>query len=170
DPIILADNSKWAGEMVKDIDLRRETGALIAGIERSGFEIASIDPTTRLYPHDHIFILGEPDQINKASIYLNQKTDTLNATPETFSFAREIVPPLCQWNGQRIMDTEMRSKYGVTIVGIQKGEERVIGPLPQTVIEEGDLILLMGIQENLDLIHELLSCQDEHEVAERTSA
>ncbi len=149
-PITLASDSKWIGMQVQEIDLRAETGALIAGIERSGYELVSIDPTTHLYPNDQIFALGEPEQITKAEAYLNMKGEDKNARVEPFVFTRAIIPPLCSYDGMRIQDTQIRSRFHVTIVGIQKDNERIIGPSPQQILDEGDLILLMGSQENLD--------------------
>lgn len=150
EPINLDPNSKWVGMRVKDIDLRKVTGALIAGIERSGYEMVSIDPDTVLYPNDKIYALGETDQIRKADQHLNQKGEDSQARAEPFVFSRQIVPPRCQWKGMRILDTQIRSRFHVTVIGIQRGETRIVGPNPQEILSEGDLLLLMGSQENLD--------------------
>ena len=49
----------------------------------------------------------------------------------------------------RIEDTEIRTRFQVTIVGIQKRENRIIGPAPEQILDEGDLILLMGSSDKL---------------------
>jgi K+/H+ antiporter YhaU regulatory subunit KhtT len=41
-------------------------------------------------------------------------------------------------------------------VGIQKGEDRIIGPSPKVVLDEGDLILVMGSQEKIDTFKAVL--------------
>lgn len=150
EPIVLNPDSKWVGKQVLEIDLRAQTGALIAGIERNGYELVNIEPTTFLYPQDKVFILGEPEQIGNAKTYLTQGGQDTSYLEEPFVFTREIMPPQCDWNGLRIEDTEIRSQYNVTIVGIQKGEDRIIGPSPKVVLDEGDLILVMGSQEKID--------------------
>lgn len=150
EPVTLESNSKWSGAQVKEIDLRAKTGAFIAGIERGGYELVSIDPTTKLYPQDKVFILGETEQIQRARVYLNQSGSEDSSLAETFVFTREVIPPRCDWIGMRIQDAQIRSRFNVTIVGIQKGDNRIIGPLPQEVLNEGDLILVMGSRDNLD--------------------
>ncbi len=160
-PISLSPDSKWIGMQVKEIDLRGATGALIAGIERSGYELVSIDPDTRLYPNDHVFALGEPSQITQAETYLNQKGERSNARVEPFVFTRAVIPPRCDWAGMRIHDTQIRSRFHVTIVGIQKGGDRIIGPSPHEILDEGDLILVMGSQENLNIFEAELNRQDD---------
>lgn len=161
EPILLKANSKWSGMQVKETDLRAQTGGLIAGIERGGFELVSIDPNTKLYPNDKIFVLGEADQIRQARTHLNQIGKGHSPSGEAFVFTREIVPPRCAWSGMRIQDSQIRSRFNVTIVGIQKGENRIIGPSPQEVLEEGDLILVMGSNEKIENFKLELSKQDD---------
>lgn len=148
--VVLEPNSEWAGSKVKETNLRAKTGTLIAGIERGGFEIVSIDPNTKLYPQDRIFLLGEPDQIEQARTFLNTSGGESDSFREAFVFTREVIPPRCDWHGMRIEDTRIRTRFNVTIVGIQKGDLRIVGPSPQEILEEGDLILVMGSQDNLD--------------------
>ncbi|MEC7905865.1 MAG: cation:proton antiporter [Verrucomicrobiota bacterium] len=150
EPITLSRDSKWTGKQVMEIDLRSHSGAIIAGIERNGYELVSIDPDTHLYPSDKIFVLGEPEQIERAKGFLNLQGSDAESLTEPFIFTREVVPPRCSWDGMRIQDTQIRSRFRVTIVGIQKGEKRIIGPSPQVVLDEGDLILVMGSQENIE--------------------
>lgn len=150
EPITLNPTSKWVGKQIMEIDLRSHSGAIVAGIERNGYELVSIDPETHLYPSDKIFVLGEPEQIERAKGYLNLEGQESGTLAESFVFVREVIPPRCDWNGMRIQDTQIRSRFSVTIVGIQKGEKRIIGPSPQAILDEGDLILVMGSQENID--------------------
>jgi CPA2 family monovalent cation:H+ antiporter-2 len=162
EPVTLSPDSKWVGMEVRQIDLRANTGALIAGTERNGFELVSIDPVTHLYPNDQILLLGESDQLKQANDYLNQRSEDGSSKTEPFVFTREIIPPLCGWIGMRIQDTEIRTRFQVTIVGIQKGENRIIGPSPDQILDEGDLILLMGSSDKLKNF--------KHELSQKTAA
>jgi CPA2 family monovalent cation:H+ antiporter-2 len=160
EPILLDAKSKWLGMEVRETNLRAQTGALIAGIERGGFELANIDPTTKLYPHDKVFLLGEDDQIQAAREYLNKNGPFHAPEAEAFAFTREIIPPRCNWSGLRIQDSQLRSRFNVTIVGIQKGDQRIIGPSPQEILDEGDLILVMGSKEKIKNFKIILNSQE----------
>ncbi|MDQ8180538.1 cation:proton antiporter [Pelagicoccus sp. SDUM812005] len=153
--------SKWTGKEIKDIDLRRQTGTTIAGIERGGFDLTDIQPYSRIFPHDKLFLLGEPEQIAAARAYLNQEDDGAEKPQSPFRFSKEIVPPLSIWDGLSIKDTRLRSEHGVTIVGIQRAGQRIVSPSPDEVLHEGDLLLMMGCEDRLAKVNQLLVLEEE---------
>lgn len=155
-------HSKWAGKEIKNIDLRRQTGTTIAGIERAGFDLTDIQPHSRIFPHDKLFLLGEPDQIASARTYLNQKKSNTEETLSPFTFSKESVPPLSPWIGLSIKDTRLRSDHGVTIVGIQRAGQRIVSPSPDEILREGDLLLLMACENRLSKINQLLKTETAH--------
>lgn len=157
-PIILDAESVWAGFKIKDLDLRNKTGALIAGIERGGFELQSVGAETRMYPNDKIFLLGELLQISNAEKLLAEKSVAVSPTNESnFTFAKIPIPPFCQWIGVPIKGTQIRDHFNVTIVGIQRNESRIIGPNPNETLQNADLLLLMGSEDNLKKFEASLS-------------
>ncbi|MBK1878124.1 cation:proton antiporter [Pelagicoccus mobilis] len=149
-------NSRWAGKEIKEIDLRRQTGTTIAGIERGGFDLTDIQPYSRIFPHDKLFLLGEPSQITAARNYLNQAKVDPDAAQSPFRFSKEAIPPMSAWEGLSIKDTQLRSEHGVTIVGIQRHGQRVVSPSPDEILHEGDLLLLMGCEDRLHNVSKLL--------------
>ncbi|MBD5780626.1 cation:proton antiporter [Pelagicoccus sp. NFK12] len=153
--------SKWTGKEIKDIDLRRQTGTTIAGIERGGFDLTDIQPYSRIFPHDKLFLLGEPQQIAAARIYLNQEKEGDETAQSPFRFSKEIVPPMSTWDGLSIKDTRLRSEHGVTIVGIQRAGQRIVSPSPDEVLHVGDLLLMMGCEDRLAKVNQLLLLEEE---------
>ncbi|MDQ8202070.1 cation:proton antiporter [Pelagicoccus sp. SDUM812003] len=154
--------SRWCGKEIREIDLRRQTGATIAGIERSGFDLTDLMPHSRIFPHDKLFLLGEPQQITAARSYLNQKRSSDDAEPSPFTFSKESVPPFSPWDGLSIKDTHLRSDHGVTIVGIQRDGQRIVSPSPDQLLHVGDLLLLMGCEDKLAQVGKLLTTEAEH--------
>lgn len=159
-PIILENSSKWVGTKIKNLDMRNKTGAHIAGIERGGIELSTIEANTRLYPNDKIFILGVQEQIAAAArLFSEVQETTTEAKQNSFSFAKIPIPPFCEWIGVPIKGTQIRDDFNVTIVGIQRKESRIVGPNPNEILLEGDLLLLMGAQDNLQKFEQSLSSQ-----------
>lgn len=150
-------SSRWTGKDIRTIDLRRQTGATIAGLERAGFDLTDIQPHSRIFPHDKLFLLGEPEQIAAARTYLNQPKLEAETSLSPFRFSKEIVPPMSPWNGLSIKDTHLRSEHAVTIVGIQRAGQRIVSPSPDEIVREGDLLLLMGCEDRLAKVNELLA-------------
>ena len=152
-------NSRWAGREVKHIDLRKATGATIAGIERSGFDLTDIFPHSRIFPNDKVFLLGEPAQIKAAQSYLNEVDLNPSTQQAPFTFSKVIIPPNSPLEGISIFETHFRSEHGVTIVGIQRKGQRIVSPRPDEILHEGDLLLLMGCEDKLHKISELMKTE-----------
>jgi CPA2 family monovalent cation:H+ antiporter-2 len=51
--------------------------------------------------------------------------------------------------GQRLMDSDLRRVYGVTVVAIRRGDELIANPGGDTVVEAGDLLVVLGIGEEI---------------------
>jgi voltage-gated potassium channel len=79
------------------------------------------------------------------------------ATGQDGLMAEELVVPqessLC---GQSVMQSNLKKQYGVTVIGIRKPNDRLlINPGPETIIEQGDVLVLIGGRAEL----EKLSCE-----------
>ncbi len=55
-----------------------------------------------------------------------------------------VLPDLADCQGTRIMDLELRSRFGCTIVGIGRQGYLIALPVPETVLYPRDKVLLMG--------------------------
>lgn len=51
--------------------------------------------------------------------------------------------------GQRLADSDLRRVYGVTVVAIRRGDELIANPGGDTVVEAGDLLVVLGIGEEI---------------------
>jgi K+/H+ antiporter YhaU regulatory subunit KhtT len=157
EPFVIASDSRWVGKRIETIDLRNNCGAMIAGIERGGFDLTNIGPKEILFPKDHVFLLGEPEQIETAKSILDSKAASdLTKSPFHFEFDRVVIPPFSKLIGIAIKDSDLRKHYHVTIVAIQRENERIVGPHPEEVLLEDDMLLLMGSKEDLNFFIETL--------------
>jgi CPA2 family monovalent cation:H+ antiporter-2 len=55
-----------AGKTLRDLDLKRQTGALVVGIERKGSQIINPEGVESLYPGDQLLLLGSRGQTDAA--------------------------------------------------------------------------------------------------------
>ena len=71
---------------------------------------------------------------------------------EGYSIIEITCPP--SFTGKSIMDLQLRNKYSLLIVAIKKpGEdEPIMLPTPDYVLRSGDMMVVMGAQENLEKI------------------
>jgi monovalent cation:H+ antiporter-2, CPA2 family len=164
DPYVVTQDSKWVGKRVEELGLRSKTGAMIAGIERSGFDLTNIGPKEIIYPHDHMFLMGDPEQIEAAKILLSEPAPVGRTKPPfAFAFSRTIIPPFSKLSGVAIKHSNIKRNYGISIVGIQRGKEGIVSPGADEVLREEDMLLLMGCEENLEQLKQAI-LQDEVQV------
>lgn len=59
--------------------------------------------------------------------------------------------------GETLADARVRERVGVSVVAIQRGDTVLSSPDPDTVIEAGDTLVVIGSQENLHSFESLVS-------------
>lgn len=64
----------------------------------------------------------------------------------------EIVAPE-EWCGQTLMDIHVRRRYGLTVIGIRRGKEFVASPGAESRLHEGDTLLVLGKQGDIDAVN-----------------
>ena len=106
-------------------------------------------------------LMGEPEQIKAAILYLYEKAKQApvavinrEGTPKTTSFRIEKN----SWvSGKTLREIKLRRKTGATILGIQKESLSINNPNADTNLEEGDVLMLFGWQDQVDRAAEYLS-------------
>jgi len=61
------------------------------------------------------------------------------------------VPTNCRFSGKSLVESNIKAEYGVTIIGIKKaGSVLQINPPPDAIIEDEDILVLVGSQDQLE--------------------
>ena len=68
--VTLAAGSPAAGRLIRELQLRTQTGASIVGIERHGDSVINPGPDEELQPGDHVLLLGTRTQLEAAQAAL----------------------------------------------------------------------------------------------------
>ena len=91
-------------------------------------------------------------------VYMSKKLTTALTAPLTNEIAKitddyKIVEIVCpsKWTEKSIQDINVRKKYGISIIIVKSGEH-IIEPLPETVLEKGDRLVIAGSPKNIDSI------------------
>lgn len=69
------------------------------------------------------------------------------------SVAEILLPP--QLAGQSLAQRNIRGRFGITVLLIKRGDELYVSPSAQTVLQEGDIIVVLGENENVNQFIEL---------------
>ena len=73
--LTLAAGSEATGKLIRELQLRSETGASIVGIERNGNSLVNPGPDEELQPGDQVLLLGTRAQLDKAKVALAPNAD-----------------------------------------------------------------------------------------------
>jgi monovalent cation:H+ antiporter-2, CPA2 family len=69
--IIIASDSAVHGRMIRDLQLRSQTGATIVGLERAGNTVVAPGAEERILAGDHLLLLGQRSDLEKARVLLS---------------------------------------------------------------------------------------------------
>lgn len=144
-------NSRFCGKALKDIDIRKLSGASIVGIVRGGININIPGGDHRIYPNDKIVVAGSDEQMTSFQQMLDASMGAEQKQHSKITLDNIIITsthPLC---GRPIRDTDIRHKWQCIIMGIVKPDTDIImNPDPKVKIEEGDIVLVAGERNKIN--------------------
>ncbi|MDD3618717.1 MAG: cation:proton antiporter [Desulfobulbaceae bacterium] len=143
----LRPNSAVSGRRIGEIALRSRTGASIVAVDRGGLSYYDPDAGFRLFPGDRLILLGNAESLKLASKTLQERISTEGNEEKTFRMNEFLVPDDSPWVDRKLSELDLRRLQGVSVIGIQRGEQRIIAPSPEEVVRPGDLLLVMGSPE-----------------------
>jgi Kef-type K+ transport system membrane component KefB/Trk K+ transport system NAD-binding subunit len=147
----LRPGSLFAGKKIGRIPLREETGVSILALSRAGKVYFDIGPDFRLYPGDHLILMGSPGSVKDAEEYLEQREPReADQSPGNFSLARIEIAPDSPRVGRNLADLRFRQDHEVTVVGVQRGQERITSPKASMMLEPGDHLIVVGGNEAVE--------------------
>jgi len=74
------------------------------------------------------------------------------------SIEEVLIPTGCALSGKTLIESKLKDDYGVTIIGLKKTTaQMLIAPGPQTVLQDSDVMVLIGPVEGLERLSRDLS-------------
>jgi len=149
-------NSTLAGKRLREIDLARKTGVMIAAIVRSGRRIHIPGGDEQLFPGDRMQIIGTDQDIKAFSEQISHDVykDVVMAEENDMSLRSiDIVAgsPLCN---KSVRESRLREDYDCMLVGFEEANGQIGLPEADRVILEGDRVWVVGEKVS---IHKLVS-------------
>jgi Kef-type K+ transport system membrane component KefB/Trk K+ transport system NAD-binding subunit len=151
--IRLRSGSAFAGKTVKDIPLRSETGVSIIAVSRAGRSYYDPGPDFQLYPGDRLVTVGPPSELKKAESFLTQMEEPeAGDRLKRFELAEISIAENSDKAGRTLAELQFRQKYGVTVVGIRRGNDHIAFRGPHERLLGGDVLVVIGESEAVDAI------------------
>jgi len=148
--VAIKDGSPLAGKTLEDLRLRAASGASIVAIERDG---KLLQPTgkTELHAGDNLFVdLFAPDADVEA-VRQKYAVEPLPLSGAYFTdksqeigMVEVIVPADSDLVGKTVVEADVRSRFGLTVIGLRRGRVPKEGPVINERLQVGDTLLVIG--------------------------
>jgi di/tricarboxylate transporter len=152
--LCVSDQSRLVGKTLEELNLRETSGANIIAIERSRkFSKDLLRPAakTELMAGDVLLIdLFEP----KADLESLREQLALEVLPlsgayfndraQEIGMAEVIVPPDSDLVGKTVVQSEFRSRFGLTVIGLRHGSSPLGTGIADEKLRSGDTLLVVG--------------------------
>jgi di/tricarboxylate transporter len=155
--------SKAEGKSLKDLDsFADESDVNILGLVRRGKRMAGTARRQILQKNDLVVLEGRPDAIDQfvGAADLEhigaEKHDAITA--EAVTLVEVVVPEGAMIVGRTAMEVRLLYRRSVTLLGISRKGQRMRKQVSKVPIKAGDLLLLLGPEEQLPDVVDWLGC------------
>lgn len=145
--MIVEPHSNLIGSTITNAHLRNLKDIYLFEINRSGHSISPVSPEEKICEGDKLFFSGHTSAI--AQLMKNGNGLSL---PDTVALKKyhhhhcieAIIPVNSSLIGKKVRETDFRKRYNASIIALHRQGKRITGSVGETVLNAGDLLLLLG--------------------------
>jgi monovalent cation:H+ antiporter-2, CPA2 family len=149
--LTISDKTMVVGKALQDLQVRQLYNINIVAIQRDQEIIAPPRGEQILHAHDKLVVLGNDNDIEafkeiiSTSNQLEHPVNLLN----NFTLKPLLLDPANPLVGQTIRDSQIRERAHGLVVGLERRGREILNPDPATIMEAGDLLLMVGEPQRL---------------------
>lgn len=148
--LIVDSDSKVAGHSLEECKFRSVTGATVAMIDRGKRRIFAPSRNERLLPNDELFLIGTEDQLIAAQKLLEGAVvDGAPSHDDMFNLESFIIENDSRYANKSIREVGVGEEFGGLIVGIERGDSRILNPESFVTLAPGDQIWVFGQRDKI---------------------
>jgi Kef-type K+ transport system membrane component KefB/Trk K+ transport system NAD-binding subunit len=135
--------SAASGKKLGELDLRARTGASVIALDRAGRSHFDLTADFQIFPGDRLVILGSRDSLHQAHRFLDE-SETWQEAGASFKIAELLIGKESGWSGQTLAELDLRRNYGISVIGIKRGERKIVSPDPNETLQQDDSLVVIG--------------------------
>ena len=145
-------NSLWAGMTLMQLNLGRKYGVHISSILRGNNRLNIPDGKDQLFPMDRIQVIGSDTQLAamRAALEKEVQHEDYELEKREMKLRQLIIGQGSPFIGKTLEESGLRSEYNCMVVGLEEGKEKLSPFKPTRRFEEGDLIWVVGEEDDLN--------------------
>ncbi len=162
--------SRLVGETLGELRWPEHFGVRVVAIDTDPDEIRSghrsrrhlgiskrIGPFTLLDGGDRMLVQGTRAQVDSLAAACDLASEQVRpedgkVVPSNLVFAELLVTPRSEWIGKTLAELRFRDRYRLVVLGIQRGDDRLVGDLAHQRLRFGDVLLVRGMPPAIDLM------------------
>jgi di/tricarboxylate transporter len=159
----VAESSKMIGKQLKELDeFVDEYGVSVLGLVRRGKRLPGLARNEVVHKSDLVVLEGGPDSIDQfigaAGLTFIKRRKEREKLEGTMVIAEAVVPDNAPVVGRSARGLRLLYRHGVTLLGISRRGTRMRERVRDTQIQPGDILLLLGPEEQLPEVIDWLGC------------
>ncbi|MBP3834552.1 MAG: cation:proton antiporter [Prevotella sp.] len=149
--IDVPDDSTWVGKTLGELQVGRRFGVHVSSILRGRRRINIPGGDTVLFPNDRIQVIGSDDQLANFNTIINKELhqDDPDIEKREMKLRQIIVNSSSPFIGKTLQESGIRDIYNCMVVGLEEGEENLTAMSPARRFEKGDIIWIVGEEDDL---------------------
>ncbi|MDR2086700.1 MAG: TrkA C-terminal domain-containing protein, partial [Dysgonamonadaceae bacterium] len=141
------------GKTLKELNFRQYFGVNVVTIVRDGVRINIPKGSERIYPGDHIIVLGTDTQMELFQQRLEEKrlkyaNSEKKQSPEVLMKQIQI-DEKSHLKGKSIRNSGIQEKYNCLLVGIERNNSSMQNPDLDLLLQEDDILWVIGENRNI---------------------
>jgi len=171
--------SKSIGRKVRDLDgVAEENDVAVLGLVRRGRRLAGMARTQEIRKGDILLIEAAPRNIEQfvGALGLDYvgSEKTAGMLGDNLALAEVVVPETARIVGRSAISMNLLSRFAVTVLGVSRAGKRSLERVRSQDVRAGDILLLLGPEEQLPDVIAWLGClpiaERSHQVIQRDKA
>jgi monovalent cation:H+ antiporter-2, CPA2 family len=157
--LVLKEDSKYLGQTLEESAIRENFGINIAKIERGDITINVPNKDDRLYPYDKVFLIGEDEQLKRfeTDLIANQLNFNPNKKGHDIALNYIVINPDNEFIGKSIQESNIKALCRGIVVGIERGNQRILNPSSNLTFEESDKVWVVGDSQRIKILTQKLN-------------
>ena len=147
-------NSRWMGSTLRQLNLGQRYGVHISSILRGGRRVNIPDGESLIFPGDVLQAIGSDQQFNafREAIEKEVLGEDTELEKREMKLRQLILAADSPFVGKTLRESRIRDHYNCMVIGLEEGKESLSTVKPNYKFEEGDILWVVGEQDDLDLI------------------
>lgn len=143
--------AEYVGKMLVDLQWRETYGINIGYIKRGDKLILTPGRNNKLLPFDHVGVIATEEQMQQFKPVFDavEVSDVSDASVQDIILQKFVVNEVNRLHGVSIRDSDIRGRTNGLVIGIERGNERILNPESTMVFQRGDVVWIVGERKKI---------------------